>query len=70
MKKVVGILGGMAGLGGTAYLLRKQKKKDLRRKYNLLDEIPDKDLFALPKFMCNPTGFKMYNRIMISRNLE
>ena len=64
MKKVVGILGGMAGLGGTAYLLRKQKRKELRRKYNLLDEIPDKDLFALPGFICNPTGFKMYNRIL------
>lgn len=34
MKKVVGILGGTAALGGAAYLLRKQKKKELRRKYN------------------------------------
>ena len=63
MKKLNCALGGGVFLGGAAYLISKHKKKKLRKKYNLLDEISDKDLFVIPKFVCNPTGFMLMNKL-------
>lgn len=50
---------------GSSYLaartIRKKRITELRKRYHLLDEFPEKDLLRLPAFIFTPKGFEVLN---------
>lgn len=63
MKKGMYILGAAAFVAGAYQLKKRKRLKDVKKKYHFREEIPDKDYVFLPKLICNPNGFKLFNKI-------